>query len=169
VVGAGYCRANPPTATPSGASGESIAPRTRITAKQEKAVRGATAVTDGRPECDQAVVDDRTTIRERSRRYLAFAVAPANAERARASARLYLMDQMCENVINGKLDPDCARVALQHYKWAAGVEDRSKYGDRLGVQPVMPTPSVPIAGEITLDRSNPREAEHIVMSVLGML
>jgi hypothetical protein len=111
----------------------------------------------------------RATVRARLGKHPEFARAYAVAWQARADARADRMDAIAERVIDGTLDPDAARVALQHYKWAAGVENRGKYGDRLGVQPVMPPPSVPVAGEITLDRSNPRESERIVMSVLGML
>ena len=111
----------------------------------------------------------RATVRAWMQRYPEFARAYSVAWQARADARCDRMDDITERVLAGNLDPDAARVALQHYKWAAGVEDRGKYGDRLGVQPVMPTPAVPVAGEITLDRNDPREAERIVMSVLGML
>jgi len=111
----------------------------------------------------------RATVRAWMGKHPEFAHAYSVAWRARADARCDRMDEIAERVLAGSLDPDAARVALQHYKWAAGVEDRGKYGDRLGVQPVMPTPSIPVAGEITLDRNDPREAERTVMSVLGML
>jgi hypothetical protein len=118
--------------------------------------------------CKRPDMPSRTTIREWTRRYPAFAMALANAERARASARLDLMDQLCEDVINGKLDPDYARVVLQHHKWAASVEDRGKFGDRLGVQP-LPSPVMPFDGDaIKLDHRTPEESARIVAAVLGM-
>jgi hypothetical protein len=118
--------------------------------------------------CKRSDMPSRATIREWTRRYDAFAMALGNAERTRASARLDLMDEMCEDVINGKLDPDYARVVLQHYKWAASVEDRGKFGDRLGVQP-LPSPAMPFDGDaIKLDHRTPEESARIVAAVLRM-
>ena len=74
------------------------------------------------------------------------------------------MNGRCEDVIDGKVGPNCARVVLQHHKWAADVEDRGKFGDALGVQSILPPP-MPVDGVITLDRNNPQRSAEGVAAV----
>jgi hypothetical protein len=128
------------------------------------------AIADGETMASIAERPDmptRATVRRWMRDHAEFARAYGLAERQRASARVDRMDQVCDNVLTGKVESDAARVVIAHYRWAASKEHASKYGDRLGVQPL--PPPMPVAGEITLDRNDPREAERVVMSVLGML
>jgi hypothetical protein len=109
----------------------------------------------------------RSMIRAWLREYSEFARAYAVAERQRATARVDVMDGVCQSVIGGTIDPDAARVVIAHYRWAASKEHASKYGDQIAVQP-LPPPAMP-AGRITLNPNDPKECERVIMSIFASL
>ncbi len=64
-------------------------------------------------------------------KYASFCDKYARAQEQRAIARVERMDSIAEQVLEGKLDPNAARVVLDTMKWVAARESPKKYGDRL--------------------------------------
>lgn len=54
----------------------------------------------------------------------------ARAREDRADARADRIDDIVNDVIDGKIAPDVARVAIDTYKWQAGKEKPTRYGDK---------------------------------------
>jgi hypothetical protein len=57
----------------------------------------------------------------------------ARAREARADARSDRIDDITQDVKDGKLDPHAARVIIEAEKWQAGKENSKRYGDKLDV------------------------------------
>lgn len=64
---------------------------------------------------------------------VAFAQAYARARESRADARADRIDEISQQVIDGELDPQAARVVIDAEKWQAAHEQPRKYGDKIGV------------------------------------
>jgi hypothetical protein len=57
----------------------------------------------------------------------------ARAREHRADARADRIDEICDELHRGKLDPNAARVLIDAEKWQAGKEMPKRYGDRVEV------------------------------------
>ena len=55
----------------------------------------------------------------------------AHAREARADARSERIDSITEQMLQGLIEPNAARVAIDALKWQAGKEQPKKYGDKL--------------------------------------
>lgn len=55
----------------------------------------------------------------------------ARARELRADSRSDRIDDICEKVVSGELDPAAARVVIDAEKWQAGKERPARYGDRI--------------------------------------
>lgn len=55
----------------------------------------------------------------------------AHAREARADARSERIDSITEQMLQGLIEPNAARVAIDAEKWQAGKEQPKKYGDKL--------------------------------------
>jgi hypothetical protein len=54
----------------------------------------------------------------------------AHAREARADARADKIDDIVQQVLDKKIDPNAARVAIDAIKWQAGKEKPKRYGDK---------------------------------------
>ena len=57
----------------------------------------------------------------------------AHARERRADARAERIDDICEEVKEGTLKADAARVIIDAEKWQAGKENSKRYGDKLNL------------------------------------
>ena len=55
----------------------------------------------------------------------------ASAREASADANAESITDISERVLNGQVDPQAARVAIDALKWSAGRKQPKKYGDKL--------------------------------------
>lgn len=63
--------------------------------------------------------------------YPSFAEDYARARELRSDARSDRIDNICERVLAGEVDPQSARVVIDAEKWQAAHEMPKRYGDRL--------------------------------------
>jgi hypothetical protein len=63
-----------------------------------------------------------------------FCLNYARAREHRADARSDRIDEICEALRAGKLDPNAARVLIDAEKWQAGKEQPRRYGEKLEVE-----------------------------------
>jgi hypothetical protein len=59
-----------------------------------------------------------------------FGQAYLRARETRALSRIDMMDDLVRRVVEGQLDPNAARVAIDALKWQAGKENQLLFGDR---------------------------------------
>lgn len=81
--------------------------------------------------CAQPGMPNRDTIRVWLLEDEEFAERYHVAREARADARSEYIDEICDEVKSGKLDPNAARVIIDAEKWQAGKENSKRYGDKL--------------------------------------
>jgi len=58
----------------------------------------------------------------------------ARAQKSRAQAQFERIGEIAEQVLQGELDPQAARVAIDAWKWTTGRQDPKKYGDKLQLE-----------------------------------
>ncbi len=81
--------------------------------------------------CKKKGFPKRPTVYEWMSRHKSFSDSYAQARTDRADTRADKIDDICEKVEGGDLDPQSARVIIDALKWQAGKEDQSRYGDKL--------------------------------------
>lgn len=62
-----------------------------------------------------------------------FAERYASARELRADSRSDRIDDVCDKVATGEIDPAAARVIIDAEKWQAGKERPARYGDKLAI------------------------------------
>jgi hypothetical protein len=62
----------------------------------------------------------------------------SRARQARALSRIDEMDGVISEVRTGQLEPHCARVILDHYRWLAAKENPVLFGDKVQAELVVP-------------------------------
>ena len=77
-----------------------------------------------------------------------FADQYARARSGRADARAERIDDLCDEVKAGTLDPQAARLIIDTEKWQAGKENAKRYGERRVVQGDDEAPPVRVSGSI---------------------
>lgn len=73
----------------------------------------------------------------------------AYARECRADARADKIDDICEKVERGELDPTSARVIIDALKWQAGKEKPKSYGDKV-TQEITGADGGPIETSLTM-------------------
>ncbi len=63
-----------------------------------------------------------------------FAASYAQAREDMADADADKIADVAQNVLDGKLDPNAARVAIDAFKWSAGKRRPKRYGEKLEVE-----------------------------------
>lgn len=66
----------------------------------------------------------------------------ARAQRSRAQAQFERIGEIAEQVLDGKLDPQAARVAIDAWKWTTGRQDPKKYGEKIQLEDATPKPAL---------------------------
>ncbi len=67
-------------------------------------------------------------------RYPDFVEQYARARDTRAHARFENIDQVAQDLRDGKIDPNTARVLIDTIKWQCGKECAKRYGDRTALE-----------------------------------
>lgn len=62
-----------------------------------------------------------------------FKKAYEEARESRADSRADRIDDIVEAALAGRVDVNAARLAIDTFKWQASVENRGRYGDKIGV------------------------------------
>jgi hypothetical protein len=73
----------------------------------------------------------RQTVYRWFSRHPDFAEAYGRARRARALLRVDEIDDIVQKVVDGDLDPNAARVAIDAHKWQAAKEDPRTFGEKV--------------------------------------
>lgn len=66
----------------------------------------------------------------------------ARAQRQRADAHFERIAEIAEEVLQGELDPQAARVAIDAWKWTAARQCPKKYGDKIQIEDTTPKPAL---------------------------
>ena len=84
--------------------------------------------------CEKPGMPSERTVYKWKQNHADFAQDYALARAHRAEARSEYIDAICEDLRNGKLDPNAARVLIDAEKWQAGKEQPAVYGDRVQIE-----------------------------------
>lgn len=93
-----------------------------------------------------------TTVMKWLRQYPEFAANYTRAREDQADHDADKIGDIAEQVVQGKVDPQAARVAIDAYKWAAGKRKPKVYGEKLAIggdadaPPIQTTSKLDISG-----------------------
>lgn len=80
--------------------------------------------------CQEENTPGRRTFSDWVRKYPDLAAQYARAQADRADHRADIIDQICKQLLEGKIASDVARVAIDTQKWQAGKDNPKKYSDK---------------------------------------
>lgn len=97
---------------------------------KRRVIEGVTMGKSLRKVCDQKDMPSRELIRLWVAKDPEFFGQYTRAREARAEARADYIDEIADEVKEGKLDPNAARVLIDAQKWQAGKEAPKRYGEK---------------------------------------
>lgn len=83
--------------------------------------------------CDMDGMPDKATLYRWKRQHTEFCDNYARAREHRADARQDRIDEIVQQMVDGKIDPQTARVAIDAEKWQMGKEQPKRYSDKLQI------------------------------------
>lgn len=122
---------------------------------KDKVCRGIAAGLSVKKCCEADEMPNKDTIFQWLMEDQDFSDQYARARERRADARAERIDDVTDEVRNGKLDPNSARVIIDAEKWQAGKENAPRYGDRIQVD-----------GDLTVKMSD-EQLEHRIAHLFG--